>query len=161
VIKQGWVIVVCWLVMVGHAEVLHGRVVKVSDGDSVVVLDASLVQHTVRLVGIDAPEKKQAFGWRAKYTLGLRVFGQPVRVDVMKKDRYGRLLGQVWLGEQDINLAQIETGMAWHYAEYARDQRPADRLLYATAQEDARQARRGLWQDPNPIAPWQFRRSKR
>ena len=79
----------------------------------------------------------------------------------MKKDRYGRLLGQVWLSEQDINLAQIEAGFAWHYAEYARDQRPSDRPRYAAAQEEARDARRGLWQDPKPIPPWQFRRSKR
>ena len=143
------------------AAVLHGRVVKVTDGDSLTVLDSSLVQHTVRLLGVDAPEKSQAFGWRAKYTLGLHVFGQQVKVDVLKKDRYGRLLGQVWLGEQDINLAQIEAGMAWHYANYARDQRPADRVRYAAAQRYAQFARRGLWQDANPTPPWLFRRGQR
>jgi hypothetical protein len=95
----------CLLLILGvhaHAESLFGRVVGVSDGDTVTVLDATKAPHKVRLAGIDAPEKGQPFGQRAKENLSRLVFGKDVRVAWHKKDRYGRLVGTVWVVSPDM-----------------------------------------------------------
>ncbi len=143
------------------ASTLTGRVVGVSDGDTVTVLDASKRTHKVRLLGIDSPEKKQPFGERAKQSLSDLVFDKQVSVEGGKQDRYGRSLGKIMLDGQDINLEQIRRGMAWHYRQYARDQSPQDRAAYAEAENAARSKRVGLWQDANPVPPWSFRREGR
>ncbi len=143
------------------ADTLSGRVVGVSDGDTVTILDASKRTHKVRLLGIDSPEKKQPFGERAKQSLSDLVFNKQVTVEGSKQDRYGRDLGKIVLDGQDINLEQIRRGMAWHYKQYARDQSPQDRLAYAEAENAARQQRAGLWQDNHPVPPWSFRREGR
>ncbi len=141
------------------ATPITGRVVGVSDGDTVTVLDANKRTHKVRLLGIDSPEKSQAFGERAKQSLSDLVFDKQVSVEGGKQDRYGRSLGKIVLNGQDINLEQIRRGMAWHYKQYARDQSPQDRAAYAEAETTARQQRAGLWQDANPVPPWSFRRA--
>ena len=140
------------------AGTLTGRVVGVSDGDTITVLDASLRQHKVRLQGIDAPESRQAFGNVAKRGLSDLVAGQQVEVRFDKEDRYGRLLGVVYAGGQDVNLAMVSRGLAWHYTFYQRDQSILDRQRYALAQQQARQAGIGLWRDAQPTPPWDFRR---
>ena len=84
-----------------HADTITGRVVGVADGDTVTVLDADKVQHKIRLAGIDAPEKAQAFGTRSKQNLSDLVFGKDVRVDWDKRDRYGRIVGKVWVQPSD------------------------------------------------------------
>lgn len=143
------------------AEVLVGRVIAVADGDTVTVLDASRQQHRIRLVGIDAPERGQAFGNRARQHLADRVFQREVQVEYDKRDRYGRILGKIVLDGEDINLMMVRDGMAWHYRQFQRDQRPADRALYADAEREARAAGRGLWADAHPQPPWEFRRQNR
>lgn len=143
------------------ASTLTGRVVGISDGDTVTVLDASKRTHKIRLLGIDSPEKKQPFGERAKQSLSDLVFDRQVSVEGGKQDRYGRSLGKIMLDGQDINLEQIRRGMAWHYKQYARDQSPQDRIAYAEAEAAARSKRVGLWQDANPVPPWSFRREGR
>lgn len=143
------------------ASTLTGRVVGISDGDTVTVLDASKRTHKIRLLGIDSPEKKQPFGERAKQSLSDLVFDRQVSVEGGKQDRYGRSLGKIMLDGQDINLEQIRRGMAWHYKQYARDQSPQDRVAYAEAEAAARSKRVGLWQDANPVPPWSFRREGR
>lgn len=140
------------------ADTLNGRVVGIADGDTITVLDATHQQHRIRLKGIDAPESKQAFGNVAKRELSDLVFGKAVDVRYYKEDRYGRLLGIVFFGGQDVNLAMISRGLAWHYKHYQRDQAPLDRERYAFAEDQARQAGIGLWRDPNPTPPWDFRR---
>jgi endonuclease YncB( thermonuclease family) len=140
---------------------LVGRVVAVADGDTVTVLDANKQQHRIRLVGIDAPESKQAFGQRSKDQLARWIHGQEVRVEHTKTDRYNRILGKVWLDERDINLAMIEAGMAWYYKQFSRDLTPTDRSLYEQAELAARQQQLGLWADAHPQAPWDFRRNRR
>ncbi len=140
---------------------ITGRVVGVSDGDTVTVLDAHKRTHKIRLLGIDTPEKKQPYGERAKQSLSDLVYNKQVTVEGSKQDRYGRDLGKIVLDGQDINLEQIRRGMAWHYKQYARDQSPEDRLAYAEAEATARANRLGLWQDPNPVPPWSFRRAGR
>jgi endonuclease YncB( thermonuclease family) len=140
-----------------QAATLTGRIVAVADGDTVTLLDDSNTQHKIRLAGIDAPEKKQDFGMRAKQSLSELVFDKQVQVETDKKDRYGRQVGKIWINGQDANLEQVSRGFAWHYKQYAREQSTNDRKLYDYAQKDASAARRGLWVSATPTPPWEFR----
>lgn len=145
------------LSQIAFAETYSGRVVGVSDGDTLTVLDDSKTQHKIRLAGIDAPEKSQAFGQRSKESLSALVFGKPVTVDATKTDKYGRAIGKVLIGGRDANLLQIRLGLAWHYKAYEKEQSIVDRKTYAEAEVEARNRRVGLWQDSKPIPPWDFR----
>ena len=143
------------------SQTLNGRVVRVADGDTITVLDATNTQHRIRLEGIDAPESHQAFGAQSKQSLSEMVFGKDVSVVYQKTDQYGRLVGKILLEGKDINLEQVKAGMAWHYKEYQREQTPEDRELYAGAEDEAHAARRGLWQDPDPTEPSAFRKEEK
>jgi endonuclease YncB( thermonuclease family) len=136
---------------VQDASVLIGKVVAVKDGDSIIVLDARNVQHEVRLVAGDAPEHDQAFGSRAKQALGGKVFGKRVRVEWTERDKHDRILGKVMFGNRWINREMIAEGYAWHYKQYSSDPE------LAKAEERARKRKLGLWTDPQPEAPWDFR----
>ncbi len=138
-----------------------GKVVGVTDGDTITVLDAANVQYKIRLAGIDAPEKSQAFGQRSKEHMSMLVFGKTVEVIWNKTDRYGRTIGKVIVAGQDANLDQIRAGLAWHYRAYEKEQAPADRAAYAQAETEARTRHAGLWQDANPTPPWDYRRGQR
>ena len=140
-----------------HAESLVGKVVGVSDGDTITVLDSSKTQHKIRLMGIDAPEKAQAFGQRSKEHLSNLVFAKQVTVQSDKIDKYGRTVGKIFVNGVDANLEQVKAGFAWHYKEYAKEQSSADRDVYARAEITARSAARGLWIDANPMPPWEWR----
>lgn len=142
-----------------QAETLTGRVVKVIDGDTVTLLDASKIQHKIRLAGIDAPESKQPYGQKSKEALSALVAGQQVEVDWHKRDRYGRVVGKIIAGVRDVNLAQVRAGMAWWYRKYANEQSPVDQRLYKDAEAKAKQASVGLWSGKNPIPPWEWRKS--
>ncbi|HYG80455.1 MAG TPA: thermonuclease family protein [Pyrinomonadaceae bacterium] len=137
--------------------VIEGKVVRVSDGDTITVLDADNKQHRIRFQGIDAPESKQAYGQAAKENLSKMVFGKQVTVVWDKVDKYRRTVGKVLLDGRDINIEQVRAGFAWHYKKYADEQPAEDRVTYAKAEEEARAARRGLWQDPNPTPPGEWR----
>jgi endonuclease YncB( thermonuclease family) len=95
-----------------QADLIRGRVVSVADGDTITVLDATNTQHKIRLAGIDAPEKSQPFGQRSRESLAQLVANRAVVVDTNKQDRYGRHIGKVLVGDQDINLEQIRRGLA-------------------------------------------------
>ena len=147
----------------------EGRVVAVTDGDTVTVLDAGRREHKVRVAGIDAPERRQAFGERAKWVLSDLVFGRIVEVVGDKKDRYGRRVPKLMVAEAscadancprnvDAGLRLVESGLAWWYRKYQREQSPDDRWSYERAEGAARDAGRGLWQDKDPISPWDWRR---
>lgn len=140
------------------ADVLEGKVVGVSDGDTVKILTVEKREEKIRLQGIDAPEKKQAFGAKAKQFLSDQVFGQQVKVEFSKRDRYGRILGKIVKAGKDVNLATLEAGMAWHYRFFAKDLPEGDRAPYLQAEERARVAKLGLWIDKDPTPPWDFRR---
>ncbi|MCL4139630.1 UNVERIFIED_CONTAM: hypothetical protein GTU68_043439 [Idotea baltica] len=139
---------------------LEGTVVKVVDGDSITVLDDEKIQHRVRLAGIDAPERKQAYGKASTQFLADRVAGKMVCVGWYKRDKYQRLVGVVRINNQVMNLALVEAGLAWHYKHYQSEQTESEREDYADAEEDARAARRGLWSDRNPTSPWAWRKAK-
>ena len=150
-----------------QAETLTGRVVGVADGDTITVLDADKRQHKIRLQGIDAPEKAQPFGQRSKENLSRLVFGKDVAVEWDKRDRYGRIVGKVWVQPEscptcpmtlDAGHAQITVGLAWWYRKYANEQTPQDRGAYEFSEQEARAKRVGLWRDPDPMPPWEWRR---
>jgi endonuclease YncB( thermonuclease family) len=152
-----------------QAATLTGRVVAVADGDSVTVLDAGKVRHKVRLAAIDAPEKGQAFGNRSKQHLSDLVFQKEVSVQWRKRDRYGRIVGKLMVQSPDCPLcpknldagqAQLSVGLAWWYRKHANEQSPSDRGRYESEESEARARRVGLWRDPAPVPPWEFRRAK-
>ena len=155
------VIVVCLLSAASlaiQAATLVGKVVGVSDGDTIKVLDSNKKEHKIRLMGIDAPEQKQDFGTASTQALSNYIYQKEVTVEYKKKDRYQRILGKVILEKQDICLAMISDGMAWHYKDYEKEQSKTDRDLYSQAEVKAREAKRGLWQDSKAIKPNEFRR---
>lgn len=110
---------------------------------------------TVRMRGIDAPEKRQAFGEDARESLKSMIGGKIVKLDVKDIDRYGRTVAYVWLGKVNINLEQVKRGYAWAYAEYL--DRPYASEFYE-AEKGARKQKLGLWQQSNPAPPWEWRK---
>lgn len=104
------------------ADTLTGKVIRIADGDTITVLDAGRQQHKIRLAGIDAPEKAQAYGNRSRQKLADMVFSRTVIVEWDKRDRYGRLVGKVMVNGIDANLEQIKAGMAWWYEKYRQEQ---------------------------------------
>ena len=138
---------------------LVGRVVGVSDGDTITVLIDGHDNVKVRLAGIDAPEKAQPFGAASKRGLSDRVFGRTVTVEWTKKDRYSRVIGRVLVNGDDVCLDQVRVGLAWHYKQYAHEQTPTQRATYAEAEALARHDKVGLWSLPDPVPPWEFRHS--
>jgi micrococcal nuclease len=113
--------------------------------------------HRIRLAGIDAPESGQAFGTKAKQRLLELVGGLVVTVDWHKRDKYKRTVGKLVHQERDVNLAMVEGGFAWWYRNYAGEQSKTDQVLYEAAERQARTNRSGLWRDPKPMPPWEWR----
>jgi len=146
---------------IAHADRLNCpcKVVKVSDGDTVHVLDQARVKHKIRLGGIDAPERKQVFGKQSTKNLAGYIAGKNVEVEYNKRDRYGRIVGKLLKNGQDINLQQIKDGYAWHYKYYQNEQSAQDRRLYAEAENSAKDMKMGLW-SAKAIPPWEFRKQK-
>ena len=144
-----------------QAGTLSGTVVRITDGDTLVVLDANKAQYKIRLMGIDAPESNQAYGKESKDNLSYLVAGKFVVVEYDKLDRYKKIIGKILLSGNDVNLEQVASGMAWHYKNYQGEQSQADQMEYSEAEIDARNTKRGLWNDPDPIPPWDFRKLKR
>ena len=135
----------------GWAETLVGKVVRVSDGDTLTLL-IDRKQVSVRLLEIDAPEKKQAFGQRSRESLAQMCAAQSAVVQSSGRDKYGRVLGRVQCQGIDANAEQVRRGMAWVFDRYV-----TDRSLYRL-QDEARAAHRGLWNDAHPMAPWEWRK---
>jgi len=134
---------------------LAGRVVKVSDGDTLTVLVKNK-QVRVRLESIDAPESKQTFGKRSQQSLAQLCSGKTALVVTSGKDRYGRTLGWVFCDGIEANTEQVRRGMAWVFVQYAPRNSPLYGIEAAT-----RQRRVGLWADAHPVAPWEWRSRKR
>jgi endonuclease YncB( thermonuclease family) len=136
--------------------VFVGKVIGVSDGDTITVLHNGAPEK-IRLFGIDAPEKQQPFGDVAKRYASTRAFGKVVGVRVIGLDRYKRSVGVVTLPDRTIlNVEMVRVGLAWWYREYA----PREKLLEGFERQ-ARAARVGLWRDAAPVEPWNWRHKKR
>lgn len=150
--KKILLIILLFTLSLSAAEII-GKVVGVSDGDTITVLDhLDKGRFRIRFHGIDCPEKSQDFGNVAKKYLSSLIFGKTVTIRYREIDRYGRIVGKVFLDGTDINLEMLKAGLAWHYKRY--DNTPE----YAEAESKAKEKGIGLWQQPNPIPPWNFRR---
>jgi micrococcal nuclease len=155
--RQRVAFVVVALVLCGApvfaGEQFTGQVVGITDGDTISVMREGRAVR-VRLEGIDCPEKGQEFSQRAKQFTSDMVFGKAVTVAVRDIDRYGRLVARVSFNGEDVSLALVRSGLAWHFTRYSSDPQ------LATAETVAKFGKVGLWSHTNPIAPWEFRRSK-
>jgi endonuclease YncB( thermonuclease family) len=157
------------LCSLAHADI-RGRVVAVIDGDTIKVLDSENTEYKVRLAGIDAPERGQPYSNASRKHLASLIAGKEVFVESDKQDIYGRELGKVWVQPSDCpscgktldaNYAQVLAGMAWWYRYYAEEQSPEDRGRYESAEDEARARGWGLWADPDPINPYEWRKIPR
>jgi endonuclease YncB( thermonuclease family) len=151
------------------ADTFHARVIGVTDGDTITVLDSNKQQQKIRFNAIDAPEHKQPFGTRSRQNLARYVAGKDVQLACHKIDRYQRKLCKVWVQPADcrrcrktldVGLAQITDGMAWWYRRFADEQTAEDRGRYESAERKARLRKRGLWRDSDPMPPWEWRRKR-
>lgn len=131
----------------------QATVVAVHDGDTITV--RSDITTKIRLFGIDAPELKQPHGQASKQALSGLVFGKTVTVTPANKDRYGRTVAQIKADGVDVNNRMVEMGAAWWYTDYAKNDTIKQQL-----QSDAQGHKRGLWADPHPMPPWDFRKKK-
>ena len=135
-----------------NAAELNGKVIHISDGDTIHVLTNDKKKYKIRLNGIDAPESSQDYGNKSKENLKRYIYNKDVTVIYKSKDKYNRLLGTVYLNKQDINLQQIKDGYAWVYKKYNNDSN------YLIAEKHARSSKKGLWAGINPLEPWVFRK---
>lgn len=133
-----------------------GEVVRIADGDTFTLLMAGNMQVKVRLHGIDCPERAQPYGTAARKALGDMLEEHRVRIEEQDRDRYGRSVAIAYTDDGlNINETLLKNGFAWHYTDY--DKNPEWDKLEASA----RNQRLGLWQEPNPTPPWEFRKVKR
>jgi endonuclease YncB( thermonuclease family) len=138
-----------------NAQNVSGKVVKVKDGDTIVVLDSTKTMTTIRVAAIDCPEKAQNFGYAAKQFTAEQIFGKVVTFKTITKDRYGRTVAFVFYEKKNLSEELLKVGLAWHYVQY-------DKSKYLQELEDtARNCKVGLWSLPNPIAPSEFRKVKK
>jgi micrococcal nuclease len=139
-----------------YAQTLTGKVIGVKDGDTVVVIDATNNQTTLRLAEVDCPEKAQAFGNKAKQFTSDQVYLKQIKYKVTTTDRYGRSIAEVYYDNNKYLSAEIiKHGFGWQYKQYSTSK------LLANLEQKARQNKRGLWIEPNPIYPSNFRRNKK
>lgn len=143
-------------------KTVQGMVREVFDGDSMLVVTRSKGTVKVRLYGIDAPEtskpdrRSQEYGDQARRVLKYKVLGKEVLLDVQDKDQYSRSVAVVRIGRRDINAEMVAEGMAWAYRRYLDGPYASE---YIQLEERARRRRLGLWRQPNPQPPWEFRQS--
>lgn len=142
------------------AETVRGMVKAVYDGDTLVLIGRGAGRLKVRLYGIDAPETRkpdspgQPYGSQSKRVLMYKVLGREVTAELMDKDQYGRAVAVVRLDGRDINAEMVAEGQAWAYRQYLAGPYASN---YISLEERARRQRRGLWREPNPRPPWEFR----
>lgn len=128
------------------------KVIRIVDGDTLEVLYGEL-PVMIRLAHVDSPEKKQAFGTKAKQALSDLCFGQEIEIEYKEKDRNSRYICVIYKSDgTNINQEMVKLGMAWHFKKYSNDD------VYSELETEARKNKVGLWQDPNPIAPWDWRK---
>ncbi|WNH09902.1 thermonuclease family protein [Thalassobellus suaedae] len=135
---------------------INGKVTAITDGDTFKLLTQDSILHRVRIANIDCSERKQPFSKRAKQFTSNAVFGKMIKVEVLNKDRYGRLIGLVFYNDSlTLNHELVKHGLAWHYVKYSKD------TILQSLEDKARKDKIGLWQDPNSIPPWEWRANKK
>ncbi|WP_242156372.1 thermonuclease family protein [Aestuariivivens sediminis] len=137
-------------------EVIIGKVISITDGDTFKILNQDSTQLKIRVANIDCPERKQPFSQRAKEFTSNAVFNKNVQLNVLNEDRYGRYVALVKYNDSlDLSQELIKNGLAWHYKKYSKDS------LLQHMENRARNQKIGLWNNPHPIAPWEWRSSKK
>ncbi|WP_323787904.1 thermonuclease family protein [Psychroserpens sp.] len=137
-------------------EIINGKVVAITDGDTFKLLKKDSTLIKVRVANIDCPERKQPFSKRAKQFTSDAIFNRSVQVEVLKKDRYGRFIANVYYDDKkNLSKELVKAGFAWHFVKYSTD------ISLQVIEDKARRNKRGLWQDPNAIAPWEWRSNKK
>jgi endonuclease YncB( thermonuclease family) len=144
--------------LLSQNEHYTGEVVVVSDGDTITVLTTDFERIKVRFYGVDSPEKGQPYGDQAKNFLNGVLYGKTVEVEVKDIDRYSRYVGLVKLNGEMVNKLMVEAGYAWTYPYYCKDKSVCQ--VFKSSEDKARREKKGLWEDPSPVAPWEWRRSK-
>jgi len=134
--------------------VFTGKVVGLADGDSFVMI-VNNREVRVRMHGIDAPERRQDYSRKAKEFLSRMIYGKTVRVETVDIDRYGRVVGEVYVDGKHVNAEMVKNGYAWHYKHYSNNKD------LARWEDSARRHHLGLWQQPHPVPPWEWRKMKR
>ena len=145
------------LVQFASADLIPAQVVRIVDGDTIICSTASLPSVRVRLANIDAPEIKQRGGPEAKAVLSGMILDKPVILDAFPIDKFGRTVAVVLSNSADINQLMIQNGNAWVLARYFRASETRSLSAYLQTEFNARTLRRGLWNDPSPVAPWDYR----
>jgi len=130
-------------------------VIAISDGDTLTVLTPENQQIRVRLAEIDAPERRQPFGTRSRQSLAEICYRKEATLTSTRTDRFGRTVARVHCNGMDANAEQVRRGMAWVYDGFATD------MKLFVLQAEAREEKRGLWVEPNPVKPWEWRRQQR
>lgn len=153
IIARATAVFVLWLSFIGSAAatLLQGEVIRVLDGDTVELLDTSKNTYRIRLANIDAPEKSQSFSEVSRQALASFVFRKPTTVHKQGVDRYGRVIGVLVVDGVNVNAQMVHQGLAWVYTQYNKDS------TLVELQQDAKARKAGLWTDPDPIAPWDYR----
>ena len=143
------------LALTGSTLAEQLKVVSISDGDTFTGLDSQNRQVKVRLHGIDAPEKAQAFGNVSRKALGDLIEGKTVEIQQVDKDRYGRVVANVHVGSTHVNRELVAKGLAWRYVQYDK------KGDFTQVEQAAKTARKGLWGDANPVPPWEWRKGEK
>jgi len=143
-------------VLTAFGAELTGVCTRVLDGDTIeLTVGETTAKQKIRLAQIDAPERTQDYGIPSKVSLADMVLNRDVTVQYTKKDRYGRILGQVFVGDIDVNFAQVSAGLAWVYRDYPYT------MVYFEEERVAREAQRGLWKDLSAVPPWIYRKMQK
>ena len=143
------------------AESIRATVTEITDGDTINARLPDGFEHAIRLAGIDAPESAQAFGAQSTAHLAELVSGKVVMLQCSGDRSYGRMICKILLPSgEDVCLDQVKAGMAWQYKQYQDEQSAADRTTYAATECTAMKASVGLWSDPHPVQPQDFRHGR-
>ena len=134
---------------------IKGKVIKITDGDTFVLLTDSKEQIKIRLHGIDAPEKKQDYGTVSKNYLSNLVFKKDIIIEYKNRDRYGRRIGIAFMEGVNVNEKMLSEGMAWHFKKYDTNSQ------WSVLESKAKEEKKGPWSQPNPVAPWEWRVRKK
>lgn len=137
-----------------YCQQIQGKVIKIIDGDTITLLTYSNSQIKIRLNAIDAPEKKQPFGTKSKQYLADMIFSKNVTVQTFGNDRYGRIIGDIYYNNVNVNYEMVKAGYAWMYRKYSND------INLDSLESAAKEKKLGLWSDKNAIAPWEYRKMK-
>jgi micrococcal nuclease len=139
---------------------VFGRIVRVTDGDTVTLLSSDNTQIKLRLAGTDAPESRMPYGQASRVHLAGLVLNKEVVAVTQKQDHYGRNVATLFIGTKDINLSMVQADMAWHYKQFESVLDKSIARKHAQSEQTARFEQQGLWQQPNQQAPWDWRKNR-